>query len=52
MLIEHIHKIFFLLELLCSIALVHPAFDALATILVRAPVDAGFPGGCKPISPI
>ena len=41
-----------LLALLCSIAQVDAAFDALATILVRAPVDAVFSGGYKPISPI
>ena len=41
-----------LLGLLCSIALIDEAFDALATILVRAPVHAGFSGGYKPTSPI
>ena len=40
-----------LLALLFSIALVDAAFDALATILVRAPVEAGFSGGYKPTSP-
>ena len=49
---KHICKKYFLLALLCSIALVDAAFDALATILVRAPVDAGFSGGYEPISPI
>ena len=42
----------FLLAFLCSIALVDAAFDPLATILVRAPVDAGFSGGYEPINSI
>ena len=41
-----------LLALLCSIGLGDTAFDALVTILVMVPVDAEFPGGYKPISPI
>ena len=40
-----------LLALLCSMALVDTAFDALVTILVMVPVDAGFSGGYKSISP-
>ena len=49
---KHICKTKFLLALLCSFAQVDTAFDALVTILVMAPVDAGFSGGYKPISPI
>ena len=49
---KHICKKIFLLALLCSIAMVDTAFDAFATILVIVPVDAGFSGGYKPISPI
>ena len=49
---KHICKKIFLLALLCSIAPVDAAFDALATILVRALFDAEFSGGYKPISPI
>ena len=49
---KHICKKIFLLVLLCSIAPVDAAFDALVTILVTAPVDTGFSGGYKPISPI
>ena len=49
---KHICKNFFLLALLFSIAPVDAAFDALVTILVMAPVDAGFSGGYKPICPI
>ena len=41
-----------LLALLCSIALVDTAFDALVTILDMVLVDAGFSGGYKSISPI
>ena len=48
---KHVCK-FFLLALLCSIALVDTAFDAFVTILVMVPVDAGFSGGYNPISPI
>ena len=49
---KHICKNNCLLALLCSIAPVDTAFDAFATILVMVPVDAGFSGGYKPISPI
>ena len=53
MLIEiNISVQFFLLALLCPIAPVDTAFDALATILVMVPVDAGFSGGYKSFSPI
>ena len=49
---KHICKKKFLLALLCSIASVYTAFDALVTILVMVPVDAVFSGGYKPITPI
>ena len=39
---KHICKRIFPLALLCSIAPVDAAFDALVTILVMVPVDAGF----------
>ena len=49
---KYICKKIFLLAFICSIVPIDTAFDVFATILVMVPVDAGFSGGYKPISPI